>query len=295
MQSYDQRSPKDLLELGRAMIASGRMGEAISVCEYVLDTNMELAANKSFLYFLATVLLRSGDPALTARCLSKVSQSAFEALPSDILAIFTELQRKQASAESSKDLSCVYSDKVYSVSEEYLKKTDDSQYLPVWKRVLALLKSINATSIVDIGCGPGQFAEFIKENLPYVHYTGVDFSSTAISQAKKRVDDKRFVFYERNVDELDSLDSFNADVFIFLEVLEHIDADRALISKLPPKSDAIFSVPDFDSFSHVRFFNSISQARERYSPMLSIKEDFEVKLSSSATIYLLYGTVKDFT
>lgn len=41
-----------------------------------------------------------------------------------------------------------------------------------------------------------------------------------------------------------------------LEVLEHLSKDRKVLMRLPKRSRIIFSVPNFDSASHVRVFHS---------------------------------------
>ena len=55
------------------------------------------------------------------------------------------------------------------------------------------------------------------------------------------------------------------NLFICLEVLEHVENDINVIKKMCPKSEFIFSVPNYDSLGHVRLFNNENEIRERYN------------------------------
>ena len=54
------------------------------------------------------------------------------------------------------------------------------------------LKKLKPESIIDIGCGNGNWAKVIKKELPDVMYLGVDISSRMIKHAKKRNPDMNF-------------------------------------------------------------------------------------------------------
>lgn len=105
----------------------------------------------------------------------------------------------------------------------------------------------------------------------------------AIEKAKIRCPSLNFYFKDLN--EKDALKDFDADTFIILEVLEHIEMDIDLLSKIPSREKVIFSVPNFDSFNHVRFFKDSASVNERYAPYFKSLSINEVKLSGNSIIY----------
>ncbi len=77
--------------------------------------------------------------------------------------------------------SSFYDDR-FSKVDKYLVSPRDSPYYPLWRAVLDNLEP--RCSILDVGCGPGQFAKLcVEEGHPYV---GIDFSQVAIEQGGKK-------------------------------------------------------------------------------------------------------------
>jgi 2-polyprenyl-3-methyl-5-hydroxy-6-metoxy-1,4-benzoquinol methylase len=62
------------------------------------------------------------------------------------------------------------------------------------------------------------------------------------------------------------------NLFILLEVLEHVNDDMKLLSTLPSGSRVIFSVPNYDSKAHVRFFGSAGDVIQRYQKILNFSD-----------------------
>jgi 2-polyprenyl-3-methyl-5-hydroxy-6-metoxy-1,4-benzoquinol methylase len=61
------------------------------------------------------------------------------------------------------------------------------------------------------------------------------------------------------------------DVFVVLEILEHLEQDTELLAAIPQGATVILSVPNYDSEAHVRFFADADAVVERYGALL----DFE--------------------
>jgi trans-aconitate methyltransferase len=124
----------------------------------------------------------------------------------------------------------------------------------------------DCSTVVDLGCGTGRFAKLLCDR-GYTKYWGIDFSEVRIREARRYVPD--FEFSVANVfDEWvqEKLRKFN--LFILLEVLEHVNDDLKLLSTLPSDSRVVFSVPNYDSAGHVRFFRISDDVTRRYEETL---------------------------
>ena len=84
---------------------------------------------------------------------------------------------------NNKEQSKEYYDKVYSREKTpYHRPFDKVKLYNLWKLI-----NISADyRILDVGCGVGQFAEYLRHN-GIRKYTGIDFSEVAIEEAKLRV------------------------------------------------------------------------------------------------------------
>ena len=59
-----------------------------------------------------------------------------------------------------------------------------SGYPPHWKQMLEVLEHYRPKSIHELGCGVGAASEVIKRHLPFIEYSGSDYSEDAIHIAK---------------------------------------------------------------------------------------------------------------
>jgi SAM-dependent methyltransferase len=123
----------------------------------------------------------------------------------------------------------------------------------------------NIHSVLDLGCGTGQFAECLSENRDGISYRGVDFSATAIQIA--RATNPSLDFSVKDLRDRNLFDNC-PDAVVATEVLEHIDNDRALLDAVPAATWVVFSVPNFDDPGHVRYFDTTTDVEERYGPHL---------------------------
>jgi len=185
----------------------------------------------------------------------------------------------------------IYYDQIYSSGgwqKQYHKHYSESYYYSGWKLALSWLNNNPNSKILEIGCGNGQFANMIFTN-GMTNYKGFDFSPIAIRMAKKNNQK-----YSENfvVDNAYTSELYNYDynIVVILEVLEHIERDLLVLEKIKKNTTVIFSVPNFNSESHVRWFNSKDNIEERYSDIVEIYEIQEVRLSSTTNkIYLVKG------
>jgi len=132
-------------------------------------------------------------------------------------------------------------------------------------------------NIVDLGCGPGHFGEMLKFN--GISYHGYDFSKVAIEKASERLkgeEDKKVYVMDLEKDFPKHENSF----YTSFEFFEHIPFDLELLDKLKKDDFIIFSVPSFDTESHVQHFPEQINVYDRYESYL---EDIQIVFSAGGT------------
>jgi hypothetical protein len=81
------------------------------------------------------------------------------------------------------------------------------------------------------------------------------------------------------------------DALICTEVLEHIEEDLSLLSSYPSGKFLILSVPNFDSFAHVRYFLNQRDVIERYGHVF-IEQDIEVvQFPGGNVLWIMSGII----
>jgi 2-polyprenyl-3-methyl-5-hydroxy-6-metoxy-1,4-benzoquinol methylase len=173
--------------------------------------------------------------------------------------------------------------------KEYLKEPKDCIYYPIWNRIIFSLDS--REKIFELGCGVGQLAKLLINNKRnYVR--GVDFSDIAIQKAKENNREQQDKFLVANLYDEETYD-LDYDTIIACEVLEHIEFDLEIINKIKKNTMVYFSVPNFNSQSHVRFFTKIEDIIHRYNKTIQINNPptyFNINKNNS--IYLFGGIKK---
>lgn len=80
------------------------------------------------------------------------------------------------------------------------------------------------------------------------------------------------------------------DCCISLEFLEHVENDVNVVDQIRKGTRCIFSVPNFDSSAHVRYFSSEGEVRQRYGGLLdSCEISFWLLSKAGAGFYLIEG------
>lgn len=158
-------------------------------------------------------------------------------------------------------------DRVYGERPSYQKGWRTSPYLVLWNRIMELLDERECDSVLEVGCGTGQFAEMLGEH-GLGSYEGFDFSSVAIEMAAGRSVPEGYRFSVEDVRTGGSLPSSSARAVVCTEVLEHLDDDLGMMGRLPRGALFVGSVPTRDSAAHVRFFPKSSTVRARYRRFL---------------------------
>ncbi len=172
----------------------------------------------------------------------------------------------------------------------YNRPYSSSPYLRVWTEVA---KHVNAgDSVVDIGCGVGQVMNLMLDK-KVDKYAGFDISAAAISNACKRLvkrtDQDKVSLTCANIFDWDVIP--DADVYIMIEILEHITLDKQMLAKIPAGKRIVITLPSFLGGSHVRKFDSCDEVAERYSDIIVNSQVVEVK-HGQAKIFVMSGMTK---
>jgi len=130
-----------------------------------------------------------------------------------------------------------------------------ARYVNIYKRIGELVK--DKGQVLDCGCGTADLSKYIDSNC----YKGFDFSEEAIKHA---VSHNVFVGDIYHISEIFT----NKPVYVFCEVLEHVD-DLRVLGNIPSGSMIIGTVPSFADASHLRRFTE-RILRNRYKDMLKI-------------------------
>lgn len=183
-----------------------------------------------------------------------------------------------------------YYDRVYRNKDAYKVDYPSSRYYFIWSIVADRLARENGHGILDLGCGPGQFAQLLRDR-GIDEYVGVDFSEASIDIARRLAP-----FYEFKHADLTDPEALKRleteyDTVVLLEVLEHLDEDLELLSRIRPGARVIFSVPDFDAVGHVRFFATEAEVEERYAPLFSELSVDRLRYGEKLTLFLGDGRI----
>lgn len=139
-------------------------------------------------------------------------------------------------------------------------------------------------SIVEFGCGSGQFANMLFDN-GYTNYIGYDFSEVAIGLAKEHNPEMRNCFTCADIKK--HVSHSGTGIYIALEVLEHVKNDFDIVKKIPTGHTFIFSVPSFDSFNHVRKFENMYSVIERYKHIVDFTKSQRIETGYEKKFWFL--------
>lgn len=172
----------------------------------------------------------------------------------------------------------------------YFNHYSKTPYYEIWLGALRYITKIMNPIIIDIGCGPGQFANLLFDN-GYTDYRGIDFSEEAIINAKNRNVGYEELFSVENAYET-NLFSTNYNTVILFEILEHVEGDLDILNRIKNGSNVLFSVPNFYSKGHLRIFQNKDEVISRYRDIVDILNVEEFILENDNVIFLVQGLKK---
>lgn len=148
---------------------------------------------------------------------------------------------------------------------------EESPWLSLYEALAEMIEPHE--EVVDLGCGTGRFIELLRRNGHYAQITGVDWSVAALEEAFRYVGVNGGVraptFQRTDLTEWQpEAERGGNTVYVCTEVLEHLEDDRGLVRRIPPGHRLLFSVPNFDSESHLRTFRNVGDIWDRYATLL---------------------------
>jgi 2-polyprenyl-3-methyl-5-hydroxy-6-metoxy-1,4-benzoquinol methylase len=150
-------------------------------------------------------------------------------------------------------------DQVYAKGGAYAAHYAASRYYFLWAVIAD--RARRARAVLEVGCGSGQLAHLLHDQ-GIGKYLGFDFSKEAVALAKTRLPACDFRVDDARSTRLYA--TFDHDLVICTEVLEHIEEDVAVLTALRPGVRVIATVPNYDSASHVRYFRDADEVLGRY-------------------------------
>jgi len=147
-------------------------------------------------------------------------------------------------------------------NERYHAHYTNSHYYFLWSVIGYHLLNREPVNILDVGCGPGQFAMFLKD-IGITNYVGLDFSTERITHAKINMPNSKFVVADAFKSDL--IKDITFDTIVCMEFLEHVNEDLKFIKRLNEGVHFIGTVPNFPYFSHVRHFKDSKEVIKRYA------------------------------
>lgn len=178
-------------------------------------------------------------------------------------------------------------DAVYKASESYANPYWISEYYFLWCVLADRVRTAGARRVLDIGCGPGQFAACLFGLTAIESYAGLDFSAQAVAMAQKVCPRGRYVVGDATTTTIHT--ETPHDLLTCTEVLEHVPADHAVIDRFTTGTRCLCTVPSFPYISHVRHFTSEAQVTERYGRFFDQFDVWALRRSQEQVFYLFDG------
>jgi len=175
-----------------------------------------------------------------------------------------------------------YYNNAYINTDKYKYNYKESEYYFIWINILGLIKK---EKIFEGGCGTGQFAKMLIDNGKN-YQLGIDFSKEAIRIAKDMNPGNEDKFEVRDL--LGKIE-IDYDLFLCLEVLEHIDNDLEVLGKIKKDKKVILSVPNFINYAHVRKFKNKEEIITRYGKLIKINNIEIYEFSGKSKIFVIQG------
>jgi len=177
-------------------------------------------------------------------------------------------------------------DRVYSESPGYMMPYFTSRYYPAWLVIADRIRRARVESMLDLGCGPGQFACLMRDQ-GVKEYTGIDFSGVCIKQATAICPEYQFI----NGDIMNPryLKMLEYDAVAMCEFLEHVDDDMVILGNIRSGTKVFGTVPDFICDGHVRCFKDAGEVAARYGHFMDKFTIFMAKVDNRKHLFLFEG------
>jgi len=182
-------------------------------------------------------------------------------------------------------------DATFFANESWRYHYTQSGYYFLWAVIVDRIRHLNVRRVLEVGCGTGQLALAISDAEIIDRYIGLDFSRARIDQARLNCPNLRFEVADAF--ETDLFQTYDYDLVLATEFLEHVQEDLTLLGAIRPGAHFIGTVPNFPFVSHVRYFRRQDEVVTRYE---SYFEDIKVNAflanESGKTFFIVDGIRK---
>ncbi len=191
-------------------------------------------------------------------------------------------RKKNASEQDS-----AFYDKMFIEHHHWKKHYTSSEYYPLWTIIVDRILKSDSKSVLDIGCGAGQFARFLKDK-GIRNYIGIDFSPERVKYAKNICPEFEFMLADVYKSDVFNIRQF--DTIVCLEFLEHVNHDLELFEKIRTGINFFGTVPNFPFVAHVRYFENPEEVQSRYNKVIkNLSIDTHLKNEKGKKFYIMEG------
>ena len=204
-------------------------------------------------------------------------------------AIFLSIREAYSNQKELGEKGSEWYDISYDKTDHYKRHYSLSPYYFLWTVISDRIARAGVDFILEIGCGTGQLACFLRDN-GTKQYHGFDFSSKRIAHAIKTCPE--FAFSLQDAFQSNLYTTYNYDAVICTEFLEHVERDVEILNRL--RSGALFygTVPNFPYISHMRHFKSKHEVIHRYGRFFeNLQVDSFLANNRDKKFYLLEGRI----
>jgi SAM-dependent methyltransferase len=181
-------------------------------------------------------------------------------------------------------------DERFDEEPEWREHYTRSPYYHFWTVIADRLLHMPSPSVLEIGCGAGQFAALLRDRHVSA-YVGFDFAPKRLAFAALLVPEFRFLVADALT--TDVYDSVPYDSVVCTEFLEHVERDLDVVARVRPGARFLGTVPNFGGGSHVRHFDDAAAVRARYRPVIDGLRIDEFPNRRGDVHFLLDGTVRN--
>lgn len=164
-----------------------------------------------------------------------------------------------------------------------------SKYYFLFSALLARMAPDGGESVLDVGCGGGHMGGLLHD-VGVKRYCGFDFSQARVDHARAAYPGCEF--HVADIFQTDLFKTCDYDIVICTEVLEHIERDRDVLSKIKSGTRFLGSVPSYPAAAHVRYFANAGEVENRYRDQFArIRVDGLPYGTKGHWIYVIDGIV----
>ena len=185
-------------------------------------------------------------------------------------AIRDRVRRDSSAPEPSGAKSAEWYNNMFETTDVYRVHYSKSSYYFLWAVLADRIMRSGVERILDLGCGPGQFASLLHDK-GLRQYRGLDLSPKSVEMARKKC--PAFEFMVVDLCHTSAMEGYDYDCVVTLEFLEHVEFDLEVVERIRPGTKVFATVPNFPYVSHVRHFTDVAQVKARYERFFS---DFTV-------------------